>query len=210
MREPGIIERQRVLNLSDLELLNVIRGRAQELVIARAFQLLVNTFKLAQEKSPEHRNGLEAAINLTKLLSQKFAPGDPFHPYKDFGLKLSEAKQHVKQHVQQEPAIKETTELSNKPKAKLAHTPSSIKYREFSCRSNSKMGRIIDIILEAQEMQFRNKRHLRKVVARHDPSFTDEDITNAIVKLRKFNVLIYNKEERTYSKRLHIEDTQDG
>lgn len=80
-------ETRSAFQLTDQQLLFLIRQRGRELDIANAFAALVRTFETAIAAAPkEDIGGIRIAVQLTKLLSQKYSPGHAEHPFLDFAV----------------------------------------------------------------------------------------------------------------------------
>src|SRR5690242_4815252 len=86
LEERAARERKKTWQLSDIELLEVIRGRGRELEVVRAFTPLIRMFETVAKNQPELAKGLNHAVALTKLHAQRYAPGDPTHPFPNFGI----------------------------------------------------------------------------------------------------------------------------
>lgn len=109
------LENARVLNLTDAQLLMVLQQRRDELCTAKALAGLVRLFEVAKSQNPAAANGLQAAIGLTKLFSQQFAPGHEHHPFPNFNDTAKEVITKVSAPVviTPKPAVTFTTEASN-------------------------------------------------------------------------------------------------
>lgn len=57
-----------------------------ELEVANEFAKLVRLFEITAAHKPELTAGLSCAVGLSQLWCQKYAPGDPCHPFSDFGM----------------------------------------------------------------------------------------------------------------------------
>lgn len=77
-------ENERVFQMTDKQLLDVLRARGNDLQTLSRFQFLERMFTKAAETNPAAANGLHAAIGLMKLYSLSIATGHENHPFKDF------------------------------------------------------------------------------------------------------------------------------
>lgn len=162
-------ERERVFNLSDEQLLLIIRGRGNELSIARTLGSLVRLFETGIERSPELTPGLNAAINLTKLFSQRFAPGHTAHPFKNFAV---QTVVRVPVEARTEAPIPKPAEPSQE-----ASAPAVVALPKIS-----KTARVCGIILNSPLRSFASAAALRKECD-FPEEFTITDIHNGIMSL---------------------------
>lgn len=173
--------------LTDKELITIIRGRGNELEIAQSFKPLVHILEQTIRQRPNLADGLNVAIAMTKLHSQRFAPGHSEHPYKDFSLQdRHTVSQVVTPGERRPPAMptntREASVPQSKPKLLDIDLPDNIGY--------GKVGQVIEVILRLPQREHENIRTLIQSITPHlRRDISQGDIYNAIRRIRQLGLI---------------------
>lgn len=173
-------EASRVHQLTNDELIEVLRKRAADWNVLEAFKFLIQMFEKAHTNKPELKAGLLVAAGLTRLYGQSFSDGDPDHPFQmeltlqgilngagptSKGTSKSHAAQHAPQATAPAPFIS-----ANKPSLavtkKWAPFPNSksFKAREIIMKmpSDFTMSQLLFISTDLTMSDFNNALHRMK------------------------------------------------
>ena len=191
-------ENQRVFQLTDEQLLQAIRTRGNELVTAQALATLVRMFETTKQNmgSGEIGIGLDMAIGLTKLYSGNFAPGHAQHPFPRFNLtveqiiKISKDKlaKPAKPLIKAPPRPQPLEPTTPEPEPEPPYQP--------KLKPDSKIGRVVKTILDAQLKQFRAPELSEQL--KFDADILPADINNGVVKLYRMKLFSYDTAKKAY------------
>lgn len=193
-------EDSKVFQLSDEQLIRVVIERQKELCIALAFGGLVRMLEMAMERThDDSAHGIAKAISLTKLYAQKFAPGDPKHPFKNFDLNSLPNIKVVPKPIPEppKPTPKPTLEPVTKPKpVVMASLPTKPKPRMFR-GEKSKMTKCTEAILSIPVgTVFRTVTILDML--KKDPDIRQQDVSNALFSLKERKLIFSGKNTGEY------------
>jgi len=188
-------ENQRVFQLTDEQLLQAIRTRGNELVTAQALATLVRMFETTKQNmgSGEIGIGLDMAIGLTKLYSGNFAPGHAQHPFPRFNLTV---EQIIK--ISKDKTVKPAKPIKAPPRLQPPEptTPEPEPPYQPKLKPDSKIGRVVKTILDAQLKQFRTTELSEQL--KFDADILPADINNGVVKLYRMKLFSYDAAQKAY------------
>lgn len=187
----AVLEGKRAVDLSDNDLIAVIRQRGDDLRVANAMATLVRLFEHASKTMPREAVGLSVAVGLAKLYSQNFATGHAAHPFKDFSLTIGDI---IKQApVPAPPPVMQpiVTEVRPPPTRKIAPEVQMTE-RKLTAPSipsyGGKQARVIAYIKSCGMTEISRIEIWKHFV--HDDDIVGSDLNNAFIKMMKDGQLI--------------------